>query len=180
MKDTIASYLKSLEREMKKNGTFHPDTLAEIESHLLESVEANLRRGLDQAEAEAEASRRFGSVKVVLASFKKEGSTVMQKILTGIAAIAGLFSLYVDTRPNWDDTGVLAMGILCVCGLLALIGFQRPWLLALVVGVWIPLHGVLIIHNYGSLIALIIAFIGAYAGWLCHTVIVKSFILLKG
>ncbi len=163
--NTIASYLKSLEREMKKNGTFHPDTLAEIESHLMESVEGNLRRGLNQAEAEEEALQRFGSIKVVLSSFNKERFTVMQKILIGIAAIAGLFSLYVDTRPNWDDTGVLAMGILFVCGLLALIGFQRPWLLALVVGVWIPLHGILIARNYGSIIALIIAFIGAYAGW---------------
>jgi len=165
MKNTIASYLKSLEREMKKNGSLHPDTLAEIESHLLDSVEANLRRGLNQAEAEEEALKRFGSVKVVLSSFTNERITIMQKLLIGIAAVAGLFSLYVDTRPNWDDTGVLAFGILLVCGLLALIGFQRPWLLALVVGVWIPLHGVLITHNYGSIIALIIAFIGAYAGW---------------
>jgi len=163
--NTIASYLKSLEYEMKKNGTFHPDTLAEIESHLMESAAENLRRGLNQAEAEKEALQRFGSVEVVLSSFNKERFTVMQKILIGIAAIAGLFSLYVDTRPNWDDTGVLAIGILLVCGLLALIGFQRPWLLALVVGVWIPLYGVLITHNYGSIIALIIAFIGAYAGW---------------
>ena len=167
--NTIASYLKSLERKMKKNGTFHPDTLAEIESHLLDSVEANLRRGLNQAEAEKEALRRFGSVEVVLSSFNKERFTVMQKILIGIAAIAGLFSLYVDTRPSWDDTGVLAMGILFVCGLLALIGFQRPWLLALVVGAWIPLHGILFTHNYGSIIALIIAFIGAYAGWVVRT-----------
>jgi hypothetical protein len=124
---------------------------------------------LDQAQAEEEALRRFGSIKVVLSSFEKERFTVMQKILIGIAAIAGLFSLYVDTRPNWDDTGVLAFGILLVCGLLALIGYQRPWLLALVVGIWIPLHGVLITQNYGSIIALIIAFIGAYAGWAVRT-----------
>lgn len=114
MKNSIASYLKSLEREMKKNGSFHPDTLAEIESHLLESVEANLRRGLNQVEAEEESLKRFGSVKVVLSSFVNERITIMQKLLIGIAAVAGLFSLYVDTRPNWDDTGVLAFGILLV------------------------------------------------------------------
>jgi hypothetical protein len=165
MKNTIASYLKTLEREMKRNGTFHADSLEEIESHLLESVESNLRRGLNQVEAEEEALRHFGSVKLISSSFEKERITVMQKILIGIAAMAGLFSLFVDTRPNWDDTGVLAFGILLVCGLLALIGFQRPWLLALVVGAWIPLHGILVTHNYGSIIALIIAFIGAYAGW---------------
>ncbi|GJQ36516.1 MAG: hypothetical protein HS100_07620 [Anaerolineales bacterium] len=165
MKNTIASYLKVLQREMKRNGTFHADHLEELEGHLLEAVETNLRRGMNLAEAEEEALRRFGSVNVVLSSFEKERFTVMQKILLGIAAIAGLFSLYVDTRPNWDDTGVLAMGILFVCGMLALFGFQRPWVLALAVGAWIPLHGILISHNYGSIIAIIIAFIGAYAGW---------------
>lgn len=175
MKNSIGSYLQSLEREMKKNGTFHPETLAEIESHLLDSVDANLRRGLNQAEAEEEALRRFGPVGVVLSSFEKKRITIMQKILIGMAAIAGLFSLYVDTRPNWDDTGVLAIGILLVCGLLALIGFQRPWLLALVVGAWIPLHGIFITHNYGSIIALIIAFVGAYAGWAFRIGIRKTF-----
>jgi hypothetical protein len=175
MKNSMASYLRSLEREMKKNGTFHPDTLAEIESHLLDSVDANLRRGVNQVEAEEEALRRFGPVRVVLSSFEKERLTSMQKALIGIAAIAGLFSLYVDTRPTWDDTGVLAFGILLVCGLLALIGFQRPWLLALVVGAWIPLYGILVTHNYGSIIALIIAFIGAYAGWAFRIGIRKTF-----
>jgi hypothetical protein len=165
MKNTIASYLKVLQREMKRNGTFHADHLEELEGHLLEAVEANLRHGMNQAEAEEEALHRFGSVNVVLSSFEKGRIITMQKILLGIAAIAGLFSLYVDTRPNWDDTGILAFGILVVCGVLALFGFQRPWLLALVVGLWIPLHGILVTHNYGSVIALIIAFIGAYAGW---------------
>jgi hypothetical protein len=165
MKTTIAVYIKALEREMKKNGTFHPDTLAEIESHLLDSVEANLRRGLNQAQAEEEAVRRFGSVKLISSTFESERISIMQKVLLGVASAVGLFSLYVDTRPNWDDTGILAMGILLVCGLLALIGFQRPWLLALIVGIWIPLHGIFFTHNYGSIIALLIAFVGAYAGW---------------
>ncbi len=169
MKNAIASYLKVLQREMKRNGTFHADHLEELEGHLLEAVEANLRRGMNQAKAEEEALRRFGSVNVVLSSFAKERITVMQKILLGIAAIAGLFSLYVDTRPTWDDTGVLVFGILLVSGLLALIGYQRPWLLALAVGAWIPLHGIFVARNFASVIALIIAFIGAYAGWLLRS-----------
>jgi hypothetical protein len=60
---------------------------------------------------------------------------------------------------------VLAGGILLVCGLGTLIGYKRPWLLALVVGVWIPLHEIFVSHNFGSVVALIIAFIGAYSGW---------------
>ena len=99
----------------------------------------------------------------------------MQKILIGIAALLGLFSLYVDTRPTWDDTGVLAGAILLVCGLIALVGYQRPWLLALAVGAWIPLYEILVSRNFGSVIALIIAFIGAYAGWAFRIGIRKTF-----
>jgi hypothetical protein len=165
MQKTIAAYLKVLERELKQNGEFQAEVLEEIEGHLLEAVETNLRRGLNQAEAEAEALRRFGSVGVVRALFEKGRITLMQKILLGIAVLAGWFALYVDTRPTWDDTGVLAFGILFVCGALALSGYRRPWLLALAVGAWIPLHGILITHNYGSLLALIFALVGAYAGW---------------
>jgi hypothetical protein len=89
----------------------------------------------------------------------------MQKILLAVAIIAGLFFAYLDSRPTWDDTGILAGAILLTCGLIALIGIQRPWLLAMAVGAWIPLRGILVTHNYGSILALIIAFVGAYAGW---------------
>ena len=99
----------------------------------------------------------------------------MQKILLVLATISGLFFAYVDSRPTWDDTAIMVVAILMVCGLLALIGFQRPWLLALLVGAWIPLYGILVSHNSGSIIALIIAFIGAYAGWAFRIGIRKIF-----
>lgn len=175
MANRIHAFLQEFEKQLRARGVFSTDRLAEIENHLLESMEANLRRGLSQVEAETEALNRFGSAAVVASTFENKRITYMQKILIGIAALAGLFSLYVDTRPNWDDTGVLAGGILLVSGLIALIGYQRPWLLALAVGVWIPLHGLLISHNYGSIIALIIAFVGSYAGWAFRLGIRKTF-----
>ena len=89
----------------------------------------------------------------------------MQKILLAIAVMAGLFFAYVDSRPTWDDTAITIAAVLLTCGLLALIGFQRPWLLALAVGIWIPLYEIPISHAYASLIAPVIAFIGAYGGW---------------
>ena len=89
----------------------------------------------------------------------------MQKVLALIALMAGLGFAYLDSRPTWDDTGILAGAVLLTTGLLALLGFRRPWLLALLVGGWIPLHGILISHNFGSIIALALAFMGAYAGW---------------
>ena len=89
----------------------------------------------------------------------------MQKLLLALAIIAGLFFAYMDSRPTWDDTIVTVGAVLITSGVLALLGFQRPWLLALAVGVWIPLVEISASHAYASLIALVIAFVGAYSGW---------------
>ena len=166
-KDAIRTYLRGLEGELRRRGCWEPDILAEIESHLRESVEQGLLRGLSMEEAQEQALKRFGTVKSISARFEgeKERLWPVQKILTGIGVLAGLFFFYVDSRPTWDDTGVLAGAILLVCGAIGLCGYRRPWLLALAVGAGIPLHGILFTRNYGSLLALAIALTGAYAGW---------------
>ena len=89
----------------------------------------------------------------------------MQKILSAVAVILGLFITYVDSRLGWDDSGISAGALLLTCGLIALLGYRRPWLLALLVGGWIPLYGIFVSRNFGSILALVIALIGAYAGW---------------
>lgn len=78
-------------------------------------------------------------------------------------AFGGLFA-FVDSRPTWDDTGVLAFGILVTCGVFGALGPRQPWLWALAVGLWIPVHGIVTAHNYGSLLALVFSMGGAYAG----------------
>src|SRR5512138_2867233 len=98
----------------------------------------------------------------------------MQNLLLAVTVLAGLFSAYVDSHPTWDDTGILAIGILLVSGLITLLGYRRPWVIALMVGIWIPLHDILILHNYGSLLALVFAFVGAYGGWLVRLGIEKT------
>jgi hypothetical protein len=164
--NAIHTYLRTLKWELWRRELSDPDMLAEIESHLLESVERGLRCGLTQEESEQAALERFGSVKLISATFEREKERMrpMQKILITVAVLAGLFFAYVDSRPTWDDTGVLVAAILLVSGLIALLGYKRPWLLALAVGGWIPLHGILVSHNAGSIVALIIAFAGAYIG----------------
>jgi hypothetical protein len=67
--------------------------------------------------------------------------------------------------PKFDDTGILAFGILLFSGLLGLLGARRPWLLGLAVGIWIPLHDIPLSGNYGTLLALLFALLGAYLGW---------------
>lgn len=98
----------------------------------------------------------------------------MQKILLTIAVIAGLFFAYIDSRPTWDDTGITIGVLLLTSGLLGLIGFQRPWLLALAIGLWLPLYEISTAHAYASLIALIVTFIGAYGGWAVRLGIQKA------
>lgn len=175
MSKQIQTYLRALKRQLWLRGVFNPESLAEVESHLLEAVEAGIRRGLSVDESELQALERFGSVKVVSRAFEKERNDLMQNLLLTIAAAAGLFSVYVDSRPAWDDTGILAGGLLLVSGLLTLLGYRRPWLAALAVGVWIPVYEILKSHDFMMLVILLIPLIGAYGGWLVRSGIQKTF-----
>ena len=170
----IQTYLRKLKSQLWLRGIANPDDLAEIESHLMEAVERGLDQGLNPKEAETRALARFGSVKVVVATFEKEGKDVMQNILLAVAVIAGLFSAYVDASPNWDDTGILAGGLLLVSGLLTLLGHRKPWLIALAVGIWIPLHDIYLSHDFSLLLVLLFPLVGAYGGWLVRLGIRKT------
>ena len=88
----------------------------------------------------------------------------MQRILLAVALVLGGLLAYVDSSPAWDDTGVMAGVIFLTAGVLGFLGPQRPWLWALALGLWIPLLGIVQEQNYGSLVALVMAFAGAYAG----------------
>ena len=91
----------------------------------------------------------------------------MQKLLILIAIVIGHMFAYIDSRPDWDDAGVLAVSIAIVCAILAYLYPRRPWIWAIAVGVWIPLHNLIHNGNFGSLLALAFAAAGAYLGaWL--------------
>ena len=174
MKTPIQTYLRILERDLWLRGLHDPQALAEIESHLLEAVEREQARGLTLEEAQAAALARFGNAKIVAGAFEKERKTPMQKILLIVGLLAGLFLAYVDALPNWDDTGILAGALLLTSGLLTLLGYRRPWLMALAVGLWIPLHDIFISHDWRMLLVLLIPQVGAYAGWAAHQVFRKT------
>ncbi len=175
MTERIDSYLRALKRQLLLRGIFNPELLVEVESHLLEAVEAGIRRGLNEDESERQALERFGSVKVISLAFEKERNNLMQNLLLGIAVLAGLFSAYVDSRPNWDDTGILVGGLLLVSGLLTFLGYRRPWLIALAVGIWIPVYEIFKSHDIMMLVILLVPLIGAYGGWLVRLGIQKTF-----
>jgi hypothetical protein len=170
----IQTYLRKLKGQLWLRGIADPDDLAEVESHLLEAVERGLDQGLNWEEAESRALERFGPVKLVVSTFEKERKDVMQTILLAVAVLAGLFSAYVDSRPTWDDTGILAGGLLLVSGLLTLLGHRKPWLIALAVGIWIPLHNIYLSHDFSLLLVLLFPLVGAYGGWLVRLGIRKT------
>jgi len=174
MSKQIDSYLRALKHQLWLRGVFDPDALTEAESHLLEAVESGIRGGLNADEAERQALQRFGSVKVVSLAFERERNNIMQTILLAVAVLAGLFSAYIDSRPNWDDTGILVGGLLLVSGLITLLGHRRPWLIALAIGVWIPLYEIITTHDFMLLVILLIPLIGAYGGWLVRLGIQKN------
>ena len=175
MANQIESYLRALKRQLWLRGLFDPESLAEVESHLLEAVEAGIRQGLSVDESERQTLERFGSVKVVSLAFEKERNNLMQNLLLAVAVSAGLFSAYVDSRPNWDDTGILVGGLILMSGLLTLLGHRRPWLIGLAVGIWIPAFEIFKTHDVMMLVILLIPLIGAYGGWLLRLGFQKTF-----
>jgi hypothetical protein len=170
--DRLQSYLCQLERQLWLRGIVDAESLAEIESHLRESVEAGLQQGLSPEDAERCALERFGSAKAIARTFERERKNVMQKILLGVAVLTGSFIAYVDSRPAWDDTGITVGSMLLISGLLTLLGYRRPWLIALAVGSWTPLYEMFVSHQLSLsaglsvlLVVLLVNFVGAYAGW---------------
>jgi hypothetical protein len=80
------------------------------------------------------------------------------------AGLIGMGIGYVDTRPNWDDTGITA-GALFVSGLAA--GAVKPrwfWLTGLALGLPVLAMNVAIHGNYGSAIAVAVALVAAGIG----------------
>jgi fructose-specific phosphotransferase system IIC component len=81
------------------------------------------------------------------------------------ACVLGILIAWIDAQPNWDDSGISAFMVLLVSMLAAYLAKRKPWLIALAVGFWIPLYGIISTQNFGSLLALLPGIIGAYTGW---------------
>ena len=90
-----------------------------------------------------------------------------------LGVMGGLLIAWLDSRPHWDDAGITACLILGTTWLLGALIPRQAWLAAIAVGIWVPLHEVISQGNWGSLLALAIAFAGAYSGnltskWVHH------------
>ena len=85
-------------------------------------------------------------------------------LLLAGALVLGLAIALVDSSPGWDDTGVSAGLLLVAAGLSGAARPSRAWLWALALGLWIPVLGIAVRGNLAALIALVPAFLGAFAG----------------
>ena len=85
-----------------------------------------------------------------------------------LAIALGLLIAWVDSRPSWDDSGITAGMVFLTAAFFGALRPSRAPLWALAVGVWIPLFGIILHQNVGSLLALAVAFFGAYAGALAR------------
>jgi hypothetical protein len=81
-----------------------------------------------------------------------------------IALFFGISIAYIDTGPHWDDTGMTVLMILSASLFCGVLSSRKTWLTALAIGIRIPAVNLLLSHNFGSLVALVPAFIGAYVG----------------
>ncbi|MEP7325262.1 MAG: permease prefix domain 1-containing protein [Gemmatimonadota bacterium] len=174
MSPPLDAFLDQLRRELRRRGVIDPRLLEEVRGHVLDAVEARESQAATSDEALTSAIRRFGTASSLAAEFAAERNRTMQRILLAVSVTLGLFIGYVDSRSTWDDTGITAGVILLSSGILGALGPERPWLWALCLSIWIPVFGLLHGLNVGSLIAVAIAFAGAYAGKLVRHVVVPT------
>lgn len=84
--------------------------------------------------------------------------------LLALSLIAGLLIAWNDSRPNWDDTGITAGLIVLISALFGYLYPKWPWIWALSVGLWIPLHAIILKGDFKMLIVALFGFAGAYLG----------------
>ncbi len=91
--------------------------------------------------------------------------------MLAVGLASGLAIAYVDSLPRWDDSGLLAGGLLVASTLLTGLGYRRPWLMALAVGSWLPLHNFLLSFDPRMFLVLVFPFAGAYTGWSARRIV---------
>jgi hypothetical protein len=168
MSTAIDRYMEQLTAELRKRGALEARFVEETRGHLTDAVEAGRQRGLSAEDAEREAVARYGDTRTVAAHFAAQKDRTLHWVLLGAAVAVGLAIAWVDSRPKWDDTGITAGMLLLTAGVLGLMGPRRPWLWALGIGVWIPLHQLVqaptMGNALGGLVILAFPMAGAYAG----------------
>lgn len=95
---------------------------------------------------------------------------VRPRLALVFAIVAGLLLVFMDSRPSFDDTGVLVAGLVAASFAAVILDgttdMRRALGLALLVGIWIPIFELALPGSFGAVIALALAALGAGAGLL--------------
>ena len=96
----VGAYLSRLEYELRRRGLVSTRIIVEVREHLLDAVEAGIRRGLSVDAAEHEALIRFGPVEIVAASFAGERHCMSNRIMIVLSKIGALLR---GSRPHGSN-----------------------------------------------------------------------------
>jgi hypothetical protein len=165
--DEIDAYLARLTIELRKHGVADARIVEEARGHLADAAEQGVQLGLAPDVAERHAIARFGAADLMAATFASERYRRLDQLLFVAAVLVGLAIAYVDSRPNWNDAGVTAWSMVVAAGVFSAVAPRRPWLWALAIGIWIPLHTLARSPSAESLTMLFVIvfpFAGASAG----------------
>jgi hypothetical protein len=81
-----------------------------------------------------------------------------------LAVLTGIAIALVDSSPGFDATGISAVGLVAAAFATTAIGGRRPWLFALLGGMWVPLVEIVAGGSMASLLAFVFSGIGAALG----------------
>src|SRR5690349_17411423 len=92
-------------------------------------------------------------------------------ILVLAAMTLGLTLAWIDSRPNWNDTGITVGLVILTSGTFGFLKPKYAWLWAILIGIWIPFIEISQQGTYPSLLALVFAFVGSYLGALIEKLV---------
>ncbi len=91
-----------------------------------------------------------------------------------LAIVLGVIIAWIDSGPNWDDSGITAAMIVLVSGVISIIYPSRPLIWGLAVSAWIPIYGIIKTGNFSLLFILLFGLGGAFLGSFIHKLIFKK------
>jgi cation transport ATPase len=116
-------------RQMLAAGIKTPVPLDELESHLRDEVEQQMKSGLSAPPAFEAAIQRLGQARALKMEFKKVGATEgkqMKRIVVILAALFGMvlgLSMVLPQLGQWSRTGVMhSLGFLLLGAALVIVG----------------------------------------------------------
>ena len=83
-----------------------------------------------------------------------------------VAILGGIFIGWIDTSPRWDDTALTVFSLMLISAAGTFIARRKPWLIAILVALWVPLMNVIKYGHWASVFAFLPSLLSAYLTFL--------------